>query len=453
MGRKLALALLLVAFALPARGQNKQHFPAQQAIRISFREIGKSGGRGTVSLKTRGLPVNTAVEFGVKLDGGQIDASWARGLVTQGGRLKLPIGPFSKSLLPGVYRLILKVNPDQQDASLDNVFEKWNGKEAARTYLWRYRPEAEKEARAQVRIKLMQANRDMLDVLSRVLKAGREYREGQKFFSKGGAFDSEAFSLWAKQAVAPLFAGRLSVSGLLDENLAPYHPRVFRGDMPNLFLMVRIAVIDYTIHPIHMREKLTVPTQFQPLKDVLMKPTRKQSIGRAQLLGRQISKKLDLGQQQPMLAALFPAEDKLPADFQLAELIGELAGLVPANPGATMDVKESAMQKVGRQLGVKQPASDVQEFAMLALAARKATDTEKSPVVLYLFRFKQETYSLLLQEQLRKRQLEGQFDGRLLVKQDIVAVITSSKKTAQRKAVKLLVKHLSGKHGFKESRN
>ncbi len=451
MDRQTLLAAVLLCGALCSQARAQQasaYFPAQSEFSVSYSEKSdNSGGEGRVVLRTKGLPAKTSVLLKLKLDGGEIPASWRRYTVSRGGLLNITVGPYQRKLLPGNYTVELSVNRYQQDVTLDEFFGKWSD-DIKMAYSWSYRAQEQAEFRGTVRKQLGDLVSSTLEILEECLKTGEGYRNGDQFH-RGGRFDKVAFLKWADGVAHRMAANKQKVRGMENSHLAPYWPHLIRFDCPNMFLMLRFLVIDYTIYPIHQRESLGVARRFQPQSGMMFKPNRKSAASKVRSLAREISKILE-GAQGGELLTLLPSPTERPAGFSLATLEGNLADLVQTNPGAATKVTSTTVKLLTRSLGVSLSAEDLRGVALLSLRPGDP-DGKAETIELYLLHFKREFYGTILSQKLTKQRKLGRWQGRVLQKEDIVAVVSGPSGPPHRGAIRSLANFMANKKKFKET--
>lgn len=339
MARLLLFSLAALTVWSSAAAQDQVQIKLYGVQPVKF-EDGLSGFE--VQLATN-LPEGVSVFARFRFHGYDIVESWGRNYVDDRGLCVIEMGPFEKEVLPGAYQFEFIVDPAQQDfvpseeepdspPPLELYFQSW--KQALTVVdVFEHHLELAEQKRQEMVRELTAIVEGVERQLDEVIEVGKQYRARSRFFDASGKnFRGDEFRSWAEEYWKKVLAFKKRHALLKDAYLAPYFPKSLFFILPDLFVYLQLVAVDYTIYPIHKREKLSVPPHFEPLRDIFIRPTREMSID---VIRRDLTRvRVDIGAWKakfPVLKLMAPAS-QYPEGYYAPEVPEPFAEEFAKNP-------------------------------------------------------------------------------------------------------------------------
>ena len=348
--------------------------PAQEAVELQLVQIdlrAKRGGRDHIRVEVRtNLPASTRIVFRVDFEGQPLAGLWGATYLDRSGERPAEIWiPLERALLPGDYRLTLRVDPRQQNPA-QQAF--WSAIPAPieRGYDQRIGDAAEEaELRAELRADLLELVRPVAELVDEVSLAEREYQEGKRF-RQGGRFDRPAFVAWAKSVLARVEAVQQHYDGKPPSPYGTYYAKAYRETLPAIWLDARLAFVDYTIVPILEAEEVEVPPEFERLEIPMALP-RAEALRLLQASLEDLRRIVGESPMGPGLASFVPPAEEMPPGWSVGTAPADLAGLLTSNPRGWDPLDPGGAAALARWAGevVALPGMEVQALAFALVQA------------------------------------------------------------------------------------
>ncbi len=413
------------------------------------------------------LPEQTSITFKLEFEDEPIPLLWMAAYLEPGGTAMVEVGPLGKGLLPGMYQVVLVVDPLEQNPEQAEFWSKFGPPFQRVTPQRLGTEEEEKVLRAEAKKPLFQQILAIEKAAAEIHAAEDELKSKSGRFYPDGVLKRDEFVAWADGILAPLTALERFYNSVTTDYYVVYYAGAYKYLLPSVWLNARYAFIDYTIYPVLERERkelekrgeaYLVPERFQPLKGGTVRPPREAAFALAARDGLKVRQMIGEAPAPPSLTTWVPSGEDLPDGFEIgADVPADLRDLLEANPTVRKTLSGTDVAGISRLLGgfALPPGAPIGGH-WFCLTPAPAADGEPSPdanarVLVLLFSFPDATMAKIPVMEMARTDRKREIDWTVLAREETVAIVLPAGDEASKAAATAFEGWLTTKNGFQQA--